>query len=207
MPENDKVMSVGQASKYIGKTVHTLQDWDRKRKFIAHRNPINNRRFYYKSELDKLLGKDDIAKPKRKIIAYARVSSAGQKDNLKDQMNYLRQFINARGIIADEYISDIGSGLNYKRPKWLKLIKEVDQNKVACIYVTYQDHFIRFGFDFFKQFCEWHDCKIIVLNNQDTSPDKELVNDLISIIHVFSCRLYGLRRYKNKIQNDPNLKE
>lgn len=97
-----------------------------------------------------MLGKDDIAKPKRKIIAYARVSSAGQKDDLKDQMDYLRQFINARGIIVDEYISDIGSGLNYKRPKWLKLIKEVDQNKVACIYVTYQDRFIRFGFDFFK---------------------------------------------------------
>lgn len=52
MPENDKVMSVGQASKYIGKTVHTLQDWDRKRKFIAHRNPINNRRFYYNISLN-----------------------------------------------------------------------------------------------------------------------------------------------------------
>jgi len=85
MSENDEVMSVGQASKYIGKTVHTLQDWDRKRKFIAHRNPINNRRFYYKSELDKLLGKYTVVQPNRKIVAYARVSSAGQKDNLKDQ--------------------------------------------------------------------------------------------------------------------------
>ena len=206
MSENNEILSVGQAAKYLGITVHTLQDWDRKNKFKAHRNLVNNRRFYYKSELDGLLGKTEAHNPKRKIIAYARVSSAGQKDDLKDQMDYLRQFINARGVIADEYNGEIGSGLNYKRPKLLKLIKEVDQNKIACIYVTYQDRFIRFGFDFFKKFCEWHDCKIIVLNHQDTSPDKELVNDLISIIHVFSCRLYGLRRYKNKIKNDLNLK-
>lgn len=115
--------------------------------------------------------------------------------------------MNARGIIADGYISDIGSGLNYKRPKWLKLIKDIDKNQIKEIYVTYEDRFIRFGFDFFEKFCSWHDCKIIVLNNEDTSPDKELVQDLISVIHVFSCRLYGLRRYKNKIKNDPNLKE
>lgn len=55
-------------------------------------------------------------------------------------------------------------------------------------------------------FCSWHNCEIVVLNNENTSPSKELVDDLISIIHVFSCRLYGLKRYKNKIKNDPNLK-
>lgn len=205
--KDDEMMSVGQAAKYIGKSFYTLQRWDREGKFKAHRNEVSNRRYYYRSELDELLGKKPVSNKKRKIIAYARVSSNGQKDDLKDQMNCLRQFINAKGLIADEYISDIGSGLNYKRPKWLKLIKEVDQNKVACIYVTYQDRFIRFGFDFFRQFCQWHDCQIIVLNNDDTSPDKELVDDLISIIHVFPCRLYGLRRYKNKIKNDPNLKK
>lgn len=205
--KDDEMMSVWQAAKYIGKSFYTLQRWDREGKFKAHRIEVSNRRYYYRSELDELLGKKLEPNKKRKIIAYARVSSNGQKDDLKEQMSYLRQFINAKGIIADEYISDIGSGLNYKRPKWLKLIKEVDQNKIAYIYVTYQDRFIRFGFDFFKQFCQWHDCQIIVLNNDDTSPDKELVDDLISIIHVFFCRLYGLRKYKNKIKNDPNLKK
>ena len=86
MSENNEILSVGQAAKYLGITVHTLQDWDRKNKFKAHRNPVNNRRFYYKSELDGLLGKTEAHNPKRKIIAYARVSSAGQKDDLKDQM-------------------------------------------------------------------------------------------------------------------------
>lgn len=199
-------MYLGEAAKYLNKAPYTLQRWDRKGKLKSHRTE-NNRRYYYQSELDQYLGrKVSPESDKRKVIAYARVSSNGQKDDLKDQVAFLRQFLNAKGIIADDYISDIGSGLNYKRPKWLKLIKEIDQNQVKQVYVTYQDRFIRFGFDFFKQFCEWHQCEIIVLNNKDTSPDKELVNDLVSIIHVFSCRLYGLRRYKNKIKNDPKLK-
>lgn len=198
-------MTVGKAAKYVNRTVNTLQRWDRIGKLKAHRNQLTNRRFYYKSELDKVLGKMSISNTNRKIIAYARVSSNGQKDDLKDQLDYLRQYLNAKGIIANDYIGDIGSGLNYKRRKWLKLLKDVDQNKIDKIYITYQDRFIRFGFDFFKQFCEWHNCEIIVLNNVNTSPDKELVNDLISIIHVFSCRLYGLRRYKKEIKSDSNL--
>lgn len=206
MTENDKIMNIGEAAQYMGRAVNTLQKWDRAGKLRAHRNEVSNRRYYYKSELDHALGKDHIADDDRKIIAYARVSSHDQKDDLKNQINFLRQYINAKGIIADEYIGDIGSGLNYKREKWLKLIKEVDQNKIRAIYVTYQDRFIRFGFNFFKEFCEWHNCKIIVLNNETTSPDQELVEDSISIIHAFSCRLYGLRRYKNKIKHDPNLK-
>ena len=205
MLENDEIMTVGKAAKYVNRTVNTLQRWDRIGKLKANRNQLTNRRFYYKSELDKVLGKMSISNTNRKIIAYARVSSNGQKDDLKDQLDYLRQYLNAKGIIANDYIGDIGSGLNYKRRKWLKLLKEVDQNKIDKIYVTYQDRFIRFGFDFFKQFCEWHNCEIIVLNNVNTSPDKELVNDLISIIHVFSCRLYGLRRYKKEIKSDSNL--
>lgn len=205
MLENDEIMTVGKAAKYVNRTVNTLQRWDRIGKLKAHRNQLTNRRFYYKSELDKVLGKMSIVNTNRKIIAYARVSSNGQKADLKDQLDYLRQYLNAKGIIANDYIGDIGSGLNYKRRKWLKLLKEVDQNKIDKIYVTYQDRFIRFGFDFFKQFCEWHNCEIIVLNNVNTSPDKELVNDLISIIHVFSCRLYGLRRYKKEIKSDSNL--
>lgn len=75
-------------------------------------------------------------------------------------------------------------------------------NKIDKIYITYKDRFIRFGYDWFENLCEKYGTEIIVLNNIDTSPDKELVDDLISIIHVFSCRLYGLRKYKKKIRGE-----
>lgn len=67
------------------------------------------------------------------------------------------------------------------------------------------DRFVRFGFDWFKRFCNHYDCEIIVINNPDTSPQKELVDDLISIIHVFSCRIHGLRKYKKDISSDESL--
>lgn len=70
----------------------------------------------------------------KKQVAYARVSTYGQKDDLKDQLSHIRQYANAQGIVLDEEISDIGSGLNYKRQKWNNLLDEVMNNKIDKIY-------------------------------------------------------------------------
>lgn len=104
-------------------------------------------------------------------------------------------------------ITDIGSGLNYKRKKWNKLLDEVMQGKIKTIYITYQDRFIRFGYDWFEKLCNQNGTKIVVLNNQETSSNEELVQDVLSILHVFSCRLYGLRKYKHKISEDKELNQ
>lgn len=80
------------------------------------------------------------------------------------------------------------------------------QNQISIIYITYKDRFIRFGYEWFERLCNRHGTKIVALNNPDTSPDKEMVEDLVSIIHVFSCRLYGLRKYKKKLYDDSSLK-
>ena len=182
-------------------TVRTLQRWDNEGKLPAKRSPTN-RRYYTDDQLMQLLGKPT---NNRKVVAYARVSTYGQKDDLKDQINFIRQYANSKGIILDEAIADVGSGLNYNRKKWNQLLHDVEQDKVKTIFITYKDRFIRFGFDWFNRFCNEHNTKIVVLNNPDTSPDKEVVDDVLSIIHVFSCRLYGLRKYKNKIKNDKSL--
>lgn len=115
-------------------------------------------------------------------------------------MDFIINFANSHGVIIDEHIEETGSGLNYKRKKWNKLLQEVEDREIDRIYVTYKDRFVRFGFDWFNDFCERHGTKIVVLNNPKTSPDQELVNDLISIIHVFSCRMYGLRKYSKAIR-------
>lgn len=190
-----------EMAKKLNVTVRTLQRWDNEGKLPAKRSPTN-RRYYTDDQLMQFLGKPT---NNRKVVAYTRVSTYGQKDDLKDQVSFIRQYANAKGIILDEVITDVGSGLNYNRKKWNQLLYNVEQNKIKTIFITYKDRFIRFGFDWFNRFCNEHNTKIIVLNNPDTSPDKELVDDVISIIHVFSCRLYGLRKYKNKIKNDKAL--
>lgn len=184
----------------LGITTRTLQTWDRKGILKAKRSPTN-RRFYTEDQINQYLNKDSLSSHKKQV-AYARVSTYGQKDDLKDQLSYIRQYANARGIILDEEISDIGSGLNYKRQKWNNLLDEVMNNKIDKIYITYKDRFIRLGYDWFESLCKKHGTEIIVLSNIDTSPDKELVDDMISIIHVFSSRLYGLRKYKKKIRDE-----
>ena len=79
------------------------------------------------------------------------------------------------------------------------------ENKVDSIIVTHKDRFIRFGYDWFERFLSKFNVKIIVVNNELLSPQEELVQDIISILHVFSCRIYGLRKYKKKIERDEEI--
>ncbi len=87
-----------------------------------------------------------------------------------------------------------------------QLLKEVMDNQVDTIFITYKDRFIRFGYDWFERLCKMHNTEFVVLNNIETSPTQEMIDDMISIVHVFSYRLYGLRKYKSKLKNDRSLK-
>lgn len=135
------------------------------------------------------------------ICIYTRVSNRGQQDDLKNQLQYLKQYCNAKGYITEEY-SDIGSGLNFKRKQWNFLLERVQQNEIEKIVISHKDRFIRFGYDWFSTFCTKFGCEIEVVNNETLSPQAEMIQDLISIIHVFSCRIYGLRKYKKVISTD-----
>ena len=131
----------------------------------------------------------------------------GQKEDLANQLSFLRDFANARGFIVDEVLTDIGSGLNYKRKKWNALLDDCFEGNVSTILIAHKDRFVRFGYDWFSSFLEKRGVEILVVKNDTLSPQQELVEDLVSIIHVFSCRIYGLRKYKKKIQEDEKLEE
>ncbi|MCC0701386.1 IS607 family transposase, partial [Clostridioides sp. ZZV15-6383] len=127
---------------------------------------------------------------------------SNQKDDLKNQVEFLRQYANAKGIIVDEVIEEYGSGLNYNRKKWNKLIDSCMTNEVNTIIVTHKDRFVRFGYEWFERFLGKFNVDIILVNNESLSPQEELVQDIISILHTFSCRICGLRKYKKKIRED-----
>lgn len=187
----------------LGVSVKTLQRWDRENILKAKRTPTD-RRYYTYDQYLKFKGIDSI-KDNRKTVIYTRVSTNNQKDDLKNQVAFLLNFTSSKGIIVDETIEDIGSGLNYNRKKWNKLIEECMESKIDSIIVTHKDRFIRFGYDWFERFLGKFNVKIIVVNNELLSPQEELVQDIISILHVFSCRIYGLRKYKKKIERDEEI--
>ena len=124
---------------------------------------------------------------------------------MENQVDFLQNYVNAKGLIVDEVIRDYGSGLNYNRKKWNQLLGEVMENKVKMIFVSHKDRFVRFGFDWFEKFCNKFNVEIVVVKNDKLSPHEKLVQDIVSILHVFSCRLYGLRKYKKKIEGDETI--
>ena len=194
--------STGEFAKLINKNVKTLQLWDRTGKLIAGRT-ITGRRFY--TEKDLLTYKGILANEQSLNIAYVRVSSQSQKDDLKNQKQYINDFCRNSGINIDEFFEDIGSGLNFKRKYFNQMLSNVENGLIKNIIITHKDRLIRFGFDWFNTFCLNHGCKIIIINDEKTSPEHEMIQDLISIIHVFSCRMYGLRKYKKEIENDKSI--
>ena len=187
----------------LGISVKTLQRWDRDGVLKANRTPTDRRYYTYDQYLQfkGIQIKNDI----RDVVIYSRVSTRNQKDDLKNQVEFLKQFCNSKGIIVNQCIEDFGSGLNYNRKKWNKLLEEVMDDKIKTIIISNKDRFIRFGFDWFEKVCEKFNTQIIVVNNDTLSPNEELVQDIISILHVFSCRLYGLRKYKNRIREDEEI--
>ena len=199
------MIRLNEMAKRLNVSVKTLQRWDREGILIAKRTPTG-RRYYTEDQYLEYIGSS--TKSKRKTIAYVRVSSANQKDNLRNQITFIRNYVNAKGVILDNVIEDIGSGLNYNRKHWNDLLlNQIPKGEIEKIYITYKDRFVRFGFDWFERFCNHYNCEIVIINNPDTSPQKELVDDLISIIHVFSCRIYGLRKYKKDISLDESLQD
>ena len=84
-------------------------------------------------------------------------------------------------------------------------MNEVMENKIKMILVSHKDRFVRFGFDWFEKFCNKFNVEIVVVKNEKLSPHEELVQDIVSILHLFSCRLYGLRKYKKQIEGDETI--
>lgn len=101
-------------------------------------------------------------------------------------------------LVAKTYTSNYQSERN-------QLLVEVMENKIKMILVSHKDRFVRFGFDWFEKFCNKFNVEIVVVKNERLSPHEELVQDIVSILHVFSCRLYGLRKYKKQIEGDEDI--
>ncbi len=190
--------TIGEFAKLIGVVPKTLQRWDREGRLKAHRT-VTNQRYYTDEELSMVLGLPTPAKKKRCVV-YCRVSSPAQKRDLVNQRQNLEQFCTARGLVVDEWIEEIGGGLNFKRKRLLALVDGIVAAEIGTLVIAHQDRLARFGFPLIEHLCEVHHCELIVMNNQSLSPEQELTQDLLTILHCFSSRLYGLRNYRKTVK-------
>jgi len=181
-----------EASKILGVTVKTLQNWDKQGKIRVVRTPGGRRRIP-ESEIMRILGIHE----EGKIIGYARVSSRTQKDDLERQVQAIKQYAKEKGWSV-EILKDIGSGLNEKRKNYQKLLKMVMNKEVSKVIITYPDRLTRFGFETLKTLFQAFGTEIIVINETQKEPKEELIEDLITIISHFAGKLYGMRSHKYK---------
>lgn len=176
-------------------SAQTLRNWDNNGKLKPHHTSANGYRYYSQEQLNQVMNIQPNIK--RKIIGYCRVSSNKQKDDLARQVENMKLYLTAQGK-PFEIIQDIGSGINYQKKGLRQLIKLISQGEVEKIVVLYKDRLLRFGFELIEYMASLYHCEIEVVDNTEKSEQQELVEDLVQIITVFSCRLQGKRANKAK---------
>lgn len=192
-----KYYSIGQFAELIGKTEQTLRNWDKKSVLNPHHVTESGYRYYSQEQLNHFLGIQNKEQIQRKVIGYCRVSSHKQKDDLERQIGNVKTYMLARGY-QFEIIQDIGSGINYNKKGLNQLIDLITNSEVDKIVVLYKDRLLRFGFEIIENLCEKYGTTIEIIDNTEKTEEQELVEDLIQIVTVFSCRLEGKRANKAK---------
>jgi len=186
--------SIHKFAKLVGRVPETLRNWERTGRLIPHHRGPNGYRYYSSQQLNEVLGIDS---PPKTVVGYCRVSSRKQKDDLERQVQNMREYLTSLG--GDfEIIQDVGSGVNYKNKGLQSLIDRIIKQEVGKVVVFYKDRLLRFGFELVEYVAKLSGCEIVVLNSVDKSEQEELVEDLVQIITVFSCRLQGKRAKKAK---------
>ena len=190
-----KYYSIHEFSKILGVSAQTLRNWDNNGKLHPHHTTASGYRYYSEEQLNEVLH----IKPKnnRITIGYCRVSGPKQKDDLERQIENVRTYLLAKGE-PFEIISDIGSGINYKKKGLQELIKRISENQVEKVVILYKDRLLRFGYELVEYLAMLHHCEIEIIDNTERTEQQELLEDLVQMITVFSCKLQGKRANKAK---------
>jgi excisionase family DNA binding protein len=183
------VYKPGELAKKLNVSRETIRLWSEEGKIKITKTDGGHRRYIYDEEEKKC---------DRQKIIYARVSSAKQEGDLKRQIDFLQ-----KKYPKYKVISDIGSGLNYTRKGFSRLLEGIFTGTIEEIVVAYKDRLCRFGFEIIEQLCKHFSTTITVVDDSDSkSEESELAEDIISIITVFSARFHGRRKYRNRKLRD-----
>lgn len=198
-------LSIGNASKVSGLGTQTIRKLFDEKKIDGYKTPSGQRRIC-KSSLYKMLESSNSNEPEpgpereRKNYIYARVSTKKQMDDLSRQVKYLNR-PEYDGYIL---IEDIGSGINFKRKGLQTILDSCLQGTIGEVVIAHRDRLCRFGYELIQTIIEKAGGTIKVLNEdgRDKTAEQELSEDLLAIIHIFSCRQMGKRKYKNTVIED-----
>ncbi len=190
---NNRFVKIGEAARLLGVSVQALRNWEAEGKIMpSHRTPGGQRMY----DLAELLGVNDLTYP---TIAYARVSSNDQKEDLERQHAILEAFCNKNGWKPTEIIKDLGSGMNSNKKGLQRLLELIVQGQMSRLVLTHKDRLLRFGADLIFRICELKGIEVVIINKgEQPSFEEELTCDVLEIMTVFCAKLYGRRSQKSR---------
>lgn len=187
-------LSIGKAASYLGVAVSTLRRWDEEGKFSPSFRTFGGHRRYDIKDLSRIKGNSE---DKRMTIAYARVSSHDQKKDLEAQAERLTKYCNDMSYDT-EVIKDLGSGLNYRKPGFRKLVKLILDGQVKRLILMHKDRLLRYGAEIVFRLCHHYGTEVVILEEKESTFEETLTQDVIELMTVFSARLYGKRSANNR---------
>jgi len=188
-------LSAGEAARVLGVSVKTIQRWDKAGLLPVIRTATNQRRI----PVDAIHQLLNAPGKSLRCAIYARVFSAKQEQegHLTRQVEHLQQVASERGYQVVARIQEQASGLNEKRKGLKRLFHLIDHQEIDLVLIEYPDRLVRFGYDYLEETFGWKQVRIEVVEPPKAqTPTEELVADLLSIVTVFSGRLYGSRAKK-----------
>lgn len=189
-----ELLSIGKFAKLVGVTPTTLRRMQETGELLPYHISSGGTRYYSSEQLSKFSSNKSTDKL---VIGYCRVSTTSQKDDLETQIKNLSSYMCAKGY-KYEIITDIGSGINYKKKGLQQLLTKINNQEISKIIVLYKDRLVRFGYEMIEYLCAINGVEIEIVDNTTQSKEQELTDDLIQIITVFANRLYGQRSKKTK---------
>lgn len=205
MKNNKKYLTTTEAATIAGVNKDTIRRWAEKDLIKVFRTEGGHRRYDAMSLYEYIGQPKNVALNKYTLI-YGRVSTKSRENDLNRQVELLQSFCASHGWVY-KTLTDIGSGLNYKKNGLLKLIELIETNQIERLVINYKDRLLRFGSEIIFEMCKYHKVEVIVVSEDEPKNyEEELVDDVLSIITVFSAKLYGSRSHKNKTIVDNNKK-
>lgn len=192
----DRLVGIGEAAQALGVSITTLRRWEAAGRLNAEHTAGGHRRYDLAKLRPEMFRTVDAAN--RRTVAYARVSSHDQKDDLERQKQVLELYCARQGWTF-EVIADLGSGMSYHKKGLKRLLDAVIEGEIGRLVITHKDRLLRFGAELVFAICEAKGVEVVILNQgEDTTFEEDLAKDVLEIITVFSARLYGSRSRKNQ---------
>jgi predicted site-specific integrase-resolvase len=195
----ENTMRTGKAATLLGVSVKTLQRWEREGRLIPVARTDSNRRLSPETQIRAVIGLRQANHAPPTLVASCRVSRAAQQPDLANQRNVLEEVVVATGLAGVECIEEVGGGLNVTRKRFLARMDEIGRRDVTMLILAHRDRLTRFGVEWFEHDANTHGCAVLVLTQERLSPEPEMVQDVMTIVHGCSSRRYGLRNYRKKL--------